>query len=273
MFLFPPLRPFAPRLPLFTARSTRRSAPSSHTFSTLPKPWQRISTLNPALIQSEDYLDLSGCNRTHFGFTHTPPGSSPHIHYFRYPSTFPDKCAGFLYYHYHRESSAAPLEGGIRFWQTRSNQPSSFSGGHDLLLPSGAPWEILLSQTTRAAYRRFGYQLLREKLVTSARLALGHRIFAPMGRIHAPLIVFRLTQKFPVNFGVRLRLIVVGPKALHPAVWQFGRREIQFPFTDKFVKSESPPPTASFSQDQLLLGSSPQRRMVVGSSTCALSRL
>ncbi|KAJ7737063.1 hypothetical protein B0H16DRAFT_1891724 [Mycena metata] len=219
MFLFHPLRVLASRVPSFTAHSTARLASSNHGPSTLPdpdsKPKRRhptrrlISTLNPALIQSEDYLDLSGFKLPHVG-------------------TFPDNCAGFLYYH--RESSAAPLEGG----------PSSFSGGHDLLLPSGAPWEILLSQTTRAAYRRFGDQLLRENLVTSAQLSLCRRIFTPTGRLHPPLIIFRLTQQFPVNFGVRLRLIIVGPKALHPAVWQFGRREVQFPFTGSAVARFEP---------------------------------
>ncbi|KAJ7041424.1 hypothetical protein C8F04DRAFT_1031470 [Mycena alexandri] len=229
MFLFQLLRVLAPRFPSFTARSAGRLAPSTHGASTVPDPESKpnqphgrrdgrpqllISTLNPAFIQSGDYMDLSGRKRRNIGFTHALTAVNPQILYVGV-RTFPDNCAGFLYYH--RESTAAPLEGGIRFRRTRDNRPSSFSGGHDLLLPSGAPWELILPQLTRTTYQRLGDQLLRENLATPAQFALCRRIFATMGRIQAPLIMFRLTQEFPVNFGGPLRLTVVGSEAYYPA--------------------------------------------------------
>ncbi|KAJ7737072.1 hypothetical protein B0H16DRAFT_1572522, partial [Mycena metata] len=239
MFLLQPLRVLTSRLPLFTSLSAARRAPSSHAHSTLPdpesKPNRRISTFNSALIQSEDFLDLSGQRLPRIGFTHMPAGANPQIHYLGVSTRFPDNCTGFLYYH--RESSAAPLEGGIRFRQTTNNQPSSFSGGHDLLLPSGAPWEILLPQLTRT-YHRFGDELLREKLVTSGQFALCRRVFATMGRIQPPSIIFRLTQQFPVNFGAKLRFTIVGPDALHIAEWQFGMH--RFPFTGSAIARFEP---------------------------------
>ncbi|KAJ7734126.1 hypothetical protein B0H16DRAFT_1578363 [Mycena metata] len=231
MFLLRPLavRALAPRFASLPARSATL-AYSSNAPSTVPdslsKPRNRrlgrpdgrpqllLSTLNPTLLQTEDYLDLSGMKTRNIGFTHTPTGPNPCIHYWG-KGAFPDDCAGFLYYY--RESGAAPLEGGIRFRRTRDHRPSSFPGGHDLLLPSGAPWELILPQVMRPSYRRLADQLLHENLATTAQLDLCHRIFTSMGRISAPLIVFRHTQTFPVNFGGPLRLTVVGSSALHSA--------------------------------------------------------
>ncbi|KAJ7734131.1 hypothetical protein B0H16DRAFT_1426441 [Mycena metata] len=259
MFLLRPLAPrvLGPRFASLTARSATL-AYSSNAPSTLPdsesKPRNRrlgrrdgrlqllLSTLNPTLLQPEDYLDLSGMKQRYIGFTHVPTGPTPCIHYWG-KGVFPDDCAGFLYYH--RESGAAPLEGGIRFRRTRDHRPSSFPGGHDLLLPSGAPWELILPQVMRPSYRRLADQLLHENLATTAQLDLCHRIFTPMGRISAPLIIFRHTQTFPFNFGGPLRLTVVGSSALHsatvePSYQRSSNFDKRFPFAGSAIARFEP---------------------------------
>jgi hypothetical protein len=60
------------------------------------------------------------------------------------------------------------LEGGVRFRVASDKAPSSFDHGHDLLLPSGLPWQIILPQV--ACYKNLAAtrdQLLKEHLVTS----------------------------------------------------------------------------------------------------------
>ncbi|KAJ7724404.1 hypothetical protein B0H16DRAFT_324819 [Mycena metata] len=256
MFLLPPvLRVPVPRFTLLTARFTTRPAYSSNAPSAVPdseskppnrrllgradaRPQLLVSTLNPTLLQPEDYVDLSGLKSRNIGSIHALTGRNPCIRYWGRHSRFPDDCAGFLYYH--RESGAAPLEGGIRFRHTKDHRPSSFPGGHDLLLPSGAPWELILPQLTRPTYRRLADQLLRENLVTTDQLDLCHRIFTPMGHILAPLIIFRHTQTFPVNFGGPIRLTVVGPRALHLFISEpFGQTSSnlvkRFPFAGSAI--------------------------------------
>ncbi|KAJ7708027.1 hypothetical protein B0H16DRAFT_1823491 [Mycena metata] len=256
MFLLRPLAPrvLGPRFASLTARFATCLAYSSDMPSTLPdsesKPLSRrlgrpdgwpqllISTLNPALLQPEDYVDLSGLKTRNIGSIHALTGRNSCIHYWG-KHAFPVDCAGFLYYR--RGSGAAPLEGGIRFRRTRDHRPSSFPGGHDLLLPSGAPWELILPQLTRPTYRRLADQLLHENLATTDQLDLCHKIFTPMGHILAPLIIFHHTQTFPVNFGGPIRLTVVGSRALHSLISEpFGQTSLKFVKRFPFAGSAIP---------------------------------
>ncbi|KAF8143427.1 hypothetical protein K438DRAFT_1783727 [Mycena galopus ATCC 62051] len=83
---------------------------------------------------------------------------------------FPPQSIGFLFYY--RDPDAAPLEGSIRFRVVPQNTPTTFHDGHDLLLPSGRPWQITLPQIAcRAQYARIRAQLLQEKLATAEQLA------------------------------------------------------------------------------------------------------
>ncbi|KAJ7359911.1 hypothetical protein DFH08DRAFT_686614, partial [Mycena albidolilacea] len=119
---------------------------------------------------------------------------------------------GLLYYY--RDLKAAPLEGGVRFCVTANNAPSSFHHGHDLPLPSGYPWQIILPQIAgRSGYSRFRDQLLEENIVTAEHLAQCHAIFGDR-HLKPQRTIFRLTQEFPVNFSSFISLTVVG-ETLH----------------------------------------------------------
>ncbi|KAJ7724357.1 hypothetical protein B0H16DRAFT_1596490, partial [Mycena metata] len=168
-----------------------------------------ISTLNATLIRPDDYLDLSNRRDPFIGFTHTPKGYNRQVHYMsdrlaKVP--FPENCAGFLYYR--RDPHAAPLEGSIRFRRTPDAQPSSFSSGQDLLLPSGMPWQVNLHQVARYSNTRFSDQLLRENLATTIQFDRCRSLFRTT-RGSASLILFRLDQEFPVNFDNAIHLTVV----------------------------------------------------------------
>ncbi|KAJ6566755.1 hypothetical protein B0H19DRAFT_713692, partial [Mycena capillaripes] len=62
---------------------------------------------------------------------------------------FPPQSSGFLYYH--KNPSALPMEGSVRLRVTPDKEPSSFSRGQDLLIPSGCPWQIILPQNSAIA--------------------------------------------------------------------------------------------------------------------------
>ncbi|KAJ7106914.1 hypothetical protein C8R44DRAFT_885605 [Mycena epipterygia] len=155
-----------------------------------------ISTLNPKLLKTGDFLNLS--RRTNKNS--------------RLP--FPLLSRGFLYYH--SERSAGPLEGSLRFRLTPDNSPSSFFRGEDLRAPWGLPWEIILPQIAcRAEYTKIREQLLREGLATEDQLSLCRDIFRKQP-IHSRYTLFRLNSTFLVHFS-RMRLTIVGD-ALHALV-------------------------------------------------------
>ncbi|KAF8148782.1 hypothetical protein K438DRAFT_1866824 [Mycena galopus ATCC 62051] len=174
-----------------------------------------ISTLNACLLTTADHLDISGRIYVTVRFPKSRAGLKASFFYERrridgsYPRIpFPSESTGFLYYY--RDPHAAPLEGSVRFRITSDNLPSSFVHGQDLLLPSGAPWQIMLLQVAmRAEYSRIRDQLLEEDLVTPEQLAQCRQIFS-----HRPTFsettLFRLNQSFPVNFGGEITLTVVG---------------------------------------------------------------
>ncbi|KAJ7663394.1 hypothetical protein DFH06DRAFT_987040, partial [Mycena polygramma] len=178
-----------------------------------------ISTLNPARIRPEDYLDLSRRKRFTIQFPQSLAETGGTIRYRHQKAKdlaktevapFPPQSTGFLYYH--RPPDAAPLEGSIRLRVTPDNLPSSFPLGHDLALPSGVPWQLLLLQlaTPKTLHDRFCDQLLYEKLVSPDQLAkcraLAHT------RLFPSLTLFRLGQPFPVNFESYIVLAVVDDK-------------------------------------------------------------
>ncbi|KAJ7844832.1 hypothetical protein B0H13DRAFT_1546052, partial [Mycena leptocephala] len=67
-------------------------------------------------------------------------------------------------FYYHRDPHATPLEGSLRFRVTADKDTAAF---HDLLLPSGCPWQIILPQLAcRSNYSRILNELLEQKLVT-----------------------------------------------------------------------------------------------------------
>ncbi|KAF8169826.1 hypothetical protein K438DRAFT_2024560 [Mycena galopus ATCC 62051] len=191
-----------------------------------------ISTLNPTLLTSRDYLDVSHRRSIRPSFTKSQQSPVPAIHYdmqhkIRKPVPFPGECRGFLYYH--RDERAAPLEGSLRFRRTPTDAPSSFGSGTDLLSHSGAPWQLILPQLSISwptEYQKIRHQLLEEKLVTPDQVSRCQELFGKGPRIVPQLTLFRLTQEFPVNFNTPgLNFTVVGEDALHKAEYILFNRK------------------------------------------------
>ncbi|KAF7375695.1 hypothetical protein MSAN_00458900 [Mycena sanguinolenta] len=176
-----------------------------------PKRHKIVSTLNPALFLPSDYVDLSGKTRPAVSFPSKRIGARGVIPYQSRDSRrlpFPPQSAGFLYYR--RDQDAAPLEGSICLRVTSKNAPASFDNGHDLLLPSGLPWRIILPQIAcHAGLTALRAQLLQENLVTETQLSRCRTILG-QGYIYPELTLFRLSQEFPIRFSGGLKLTTVG---------------------------------------------------------------
>ncbi|KAJ7325756.1 hypothetical protein DFH08DRAFT_886154 [Mycena albidolilacea] len=247
-------------LPLF---SPRRFLPCSKTISRWPStrfysvraekgaethrrypgpPGHTISTLNPPFIAPDDYVDLSQRKQIQLRFPKSQGNARAELIYGRcsnIPQPFPPRSAGFFYYH--RDPDAAPLEGSIRFRVTSDNAPSSFNRGHDLLLPSGLPWQIILPQVACGkSYGRLRDQLLEENLVTAKQLLQCRDIFREIKRIFPRVVLFRMNQEFPVEFTGQIALAVVG-KVLHRPHWSsLFRQGTSFPITGSGVARFEP---------------------------------
>ncbi|KAF8155318.1 hypothetical protein K438DRAFT_1777681 [Mycena galopus ATCC 62051] len=194
-----------------------------------------VSTLNSLHISADDYVVLSGMDSVTIRFPKTRRGTYAKFRYcnmsHRSTAPFPHHSAGFLYYH--NPPNGLPLEGSVRLRVTLDKNPASFTSGQDLLLPSGAPWQTILPQIAcREHHTLICQQLLREKLVTEEHLSRARRIFAGSDRITPQLILFRINQLFPVNFGASVQLTVVGKK-LHKLDFPhlFSDEEGRFPWT------------------------------------------
>ncbi|KAJ7821372.1 hypothetical protein B0H14DRAFT_3733908, partial [Mycena olivaceomarginata] len=178
------------------------------------RPRRIISTLNPTSLLPGDYLDLSRLKEPCISFTRSR-GAKRAQRLLYYPSpglgytAFPTACTGFL--HYYRDRDAAPLEGGVRFRVTSQNAPASFQHGHDLLLPSGLPWQVTLAQVVcRTNYAGFRAQLLEEDLVTAEQLSQCLAICGGRDKISPENNLFRMNQDFAVNFSEGSTVTVVG---------------------------------------------------------------
>ncbi|KAJ7240133.1 hypothetical protein B0H12DRAFT_1074841 [Mycena haematopus] len=198
-----------------------------HARAPVGRPQHLISTLDPSRLTSRDYIDLS---RREFFTIRFPTSYGTQKGQLRYQSdgpyrqiAFPPQSTGFLYYH--RDPDGAPLEGSIRFRITSDNSPSSFIHGHDLRMPSGRLWQIILFQVVCAVqYVRLRKHLLAENLVTEDQTALCARLCASIDRrkIYADGTLFRLTQEFEVHFTSDISLTIVG-ETLQSLRWRLFR--------------------------------------------------
>ncbi|KAJ6488952.1 hypothetical protein C8R45DRAFT_901845 [Mycena sanguinolenta] len=184
-----------------------------------------VSTLNAASLLPSDHLDLSGLINAKVFFptsrdsqalwygTSTKRGGL---------SPFPPHSVGFL--HYYRPRHAAPLEDSIRFRVTPDNAPSSFQRGHDLLLPSGLPWGIVLPTIARdPQYSTLHDQLLEDNLVRAGRLSRCREVFGTV--CVAKSTLFRLKQEFRIHSAGSFRgmLTAVGDDALRSFSCDFNK--------------------------------------------------
>jgi hypothetical protein len=180
--------------------------------------------LKPALINSGDYLDLSHRATITIIF----PESRP-----KQPAARP---TALLIYHHQ------PITGPFRFrtillgfrttietgmlhlWKAASasvssrmmcHPLSSFLHGHDLLVPSGLPRQIILPQIACAKRdSRICDQLLHENLATPAQFSRCRNL-ASDHRMDSELTLLRLSQEFPVNFSCSALFRSVVAKARH----------------------------------------------------------
>ncbi|KAJ7082661.1 hypothetical protein B0H15DRAFT_1024426 [Mycena belliarum] len=201
--------------PQFSVRCLSRQA--GHTEPPRPRRFRAenhlTSTLNPSLIIPADYMDVSGRRQFVFysGLT-TGAGDSEGrrlaLNYVRQKGRyiqFPDNTHGFLYYKSHPHNTS--LAGSVRFRVTHDNAPSSFAHGHDLLTPSGAPWQVILPQIAyRPRFASVAAQLLRDCLVTKDLLSRCRDVFRERTHIHRNFnIVFTFNSTFLVHFSHDVR--------------------------------------------------------------------
>ncbi|KAJ7082626.1 hypothetical protein B0H15DRAFT_852158 [Mycena belliarum] len=169
-----------------------------------------VSTLNPSLITPADYMDLSG----RFGFIFDP-GSEGSRRVLRYAVRkplyipFPDDTHGFVYYH--SQPHISPLAGSVRFRVTQDNAPSSFAHGHDLLSPSGAPWQTLLPQIAcRPTFKWLASYLIRDGLVAEELLSRCRDVFRERASIHPNKILFTFDSSFLIDLSSETDLTIAG---------------------------------------------------------------
>ncbi len=130
---------------------------------------RKITTLDPAKLTSDDYIDLSSRAIVYTmlsAHNYNPAHSAcACISSFGWPNEmFPPDTRGFLYY---RTPWGPPLAGELRFRLTPTPDPATFSTGSDLVTANGVPWNIpLYSIPLRMRYRSLQAQLLQDGLVS-----------------------------------------------------------------------------------------------------------
>ncbi|KAJ7612747.1 hypothetical protein FB45DRAFT_1065441 [Roridomyces roridus] len=181
-----------------------------------PRNWP-ISTLKPESLLPSDYLNISGAQCVRLTFTNSSVKTAQRMYFQKEPklplasqasTRFLADSLGFFY--------CAPRPGlpllasSVRFRCTPSSSPSSFAAGHDLLLPNGLPWQVLVGQAA-VAYPSLRVALLHEKFLTPQSVAEWHTRLGKThgGRITPAIVIFGLQQRFPVNFAGHLWLHVV----------------------------------------------------------------
>ncbi|KAJ7327584.1 hypothetical protein DFH08DRAFT_940842 [Mycena albidolilacea] len=92
-----------------------------------------------------------------------------------------------------------------------SSTATEIKHGYDLLSPSGLPWQVTLPQVAcRAVYAGIRDQLLEKNLVTVEQLSQCLAIFGDRGSVNPRTTLFRMDQKFPVDFSPASNVTAVG---------------------------------------------------------------
>ncbi|KAK7056048.1 hypothetical protein R3P38DRAFT_2850220, partial [Favolaschia claudopus] len=187
------------------------------------RPRLPISNLNPTSLVAKDKIDISLKKQFTVRFptsTDKPSTtdfrrheqSNPLCYEFngRQRVPFPAETSGFLYFH--QPPHALPIEGSVRLRLrlrlAHSPSASSFASAPDLLCTNGAPWQMTLPQIACRGYTTLLDHLIHQSL----------RLFGDVKQIFSHILVFRLTQEFPVNFR-KISLVVVGEDAIqHVAI-------------------------------------------------------
>ncbi|KAJ6558204.1 hypothetical protein B0H19DRAFT_1261738 [Mycena capillaripes] len=180
-----------------------------------------LTTLDPAHLQSADYVSLSHLATPAISFI--PRTLSFPIRFYKKDATcqpFPPGTRGFLYYHVPQHLPA--MAGGLRFRITPRGHPSSFPEGYDLH-HEGLPWEIPLSSIAIAVGRKavLRQQLLNEGLVTQADLDRCRALAPTKKRLDPRITLYRLRQPFPIAFHRGLHVWVVGDTEVKPWTYTY----------------------------------------------------
>lgn len=169
-----------------------------------------ISTLNSLNLQPSDFQTFFGERQNvHFpsNTLDSPPKSRPGLvvlSYQRYEThfvPFPDRTQGFLYYVC---SQKCPTAGKVRIRVTEGTESEHFARGHDLLRPTGLPWEIPFPAIAHfPIYSPVLDLLVRDRFVTDPDLQQWQNIFAgtPIGK--RSVFIYSLHQPFHISFDCR----------------------------------------------------------------------
>ncbi|KAJ7468243.1 hypothetical protein B0H11DRAFT_2045993, partial [Mycena galericulata] len=174
-----------------------------------------VSTLDPSRLANADFVDISDLSSVQISFLRFND-TGDRLHYMAGPQghifPFPPRTRGFFYFR--SAFDLSPLAGGLRFRISPNDISSSFSRGHDLLLPSGSPWELLLPRmVAHKTYATILKYLLSIGLVTYKQVGLCSRIFSDHGTIRGP-VIYNIKQSFVVDFSVSPTLSFVGPSEI-----------------------------------------------------------
>ncbi|KAJ6617286.1 hypothetical protein B0H10DRAFT_2034216 [Mycena sp. CBHHK59/15] len=150
-----------------------------YTTDTLPTPRHGgrppapvISTLDPRLLQPTDHIGPARKISLAVRFAARPdaPVTLPYYRAHQAHVRFPADARGFLYYH--PEPHTLPPGGSVRL-RVSADRAAFPEDGHDLALPSGAPWRVTLPQIAHVpTYATLRAQLLHERLASSDALAM-----------------------------------------------------------------------------------------------------
>lgn len=174
-----------------------------------------VSTLRPDLLKQDDFVDMSAKKAKHLSFA---SDIRKGIHLCYYSANFrrvrfPPATWGFLY-HYTLDTLPKFMS-HLRFRVTPTNDPSTFKRGHDLLLPSGLPWQYpLFSKRNKIITNHLISQLRLEELIEEETIIQLERLrqhFASLGKVPPPIsqIIHRTGQDFFYDIGSDKDLWVV----------------------------------------------------------------
>ncbi|KAF9063886.1 hypothetical protein BDP27DRAFT_1451039 [Rhodocollybia butyracea] len=179
-----------------------------------------ISTLDPARLVPTDFIDLK--QQLYFAVryrnisvmfaTYKRVAAIAKRTEYGYPLAFPAGTHGYFYLH-HPPTDAHPCAATLRFRICDKILPpqKGFPGGKDLLLPTGAPWEMdLLHLLTTPYVTNFREALLLDNMVLSEEalsqlngLLAAHRIRDRLPSRN----VFSFRQPFSVSMGKRSTML------------------------------------------------------------------
>ncbi|TFK46221.1 hypothetical protein OE88DRAFT_1044729 [Heliocybe sulcata] len=180
-----------------------------------------LRTLNQALVDEKDFVDLAGRVSR---FMRCPMAPEEPRFQMRYVESggrnipFPPDSQGFFYWHL--DPDAPPVSGQVRFRTATSSDLATFPTGRDLQLPDGRMWHIsLFAIAHQSRYCGLRAHLLSEGLVTAKVLDTALNISAQKWKRIDRLatdsrLIWKFAQRFLVDLpSARVGLWIIGSSA------------------------------------------------------------